>query len=136
MYPGTQVTKKTGMPSIFPYYQNRLHHPPYFSIFMAPTPPSTPPPQPIPQEPPKRKYVPRTKHYDTPIRSKIQGVVEFCEAKDVELYFNTPLKQKASKFFHVTATQGYEIIKSSELRMRCYQDLNETRGRPLKVQPE
>lgn len=94
---------------------------------------TTPPPQPQPNNTPKPQ---RKSHYDTPTRSKLLGAVEFCEQEDIELNFDTPLKEKASKHFHLSRTQGYDILRTGQPRMQHHSVDNETRGRPLKLTSE
>ncbi|KAL2050941.1 hypothetical protein ABVK25_008839 [Lepraria finkii] len=72
-------------------------------------------------------------YYDTPTRAKVQGIVEFCEAEEVALNFDTPLKRKAAKHFHVSGASGYDFVKMSRVRsFHNREEPNETRGRKYK----
>ena len=74
---------------------------------------------------------PKYKHLDTPRRARIQGAVEFLEAKGLNIK-----RDDVFQYFGVSRASGYRLIQSEASRTRHNQDLIETRGRKLKVSGE
>lgn len=64
---------------------------------------------------------------------KFKKQSKICEQEDVELHFDTLLKQKALKHFHVQQALGYKIVKNESVRIFHNRIDDETCGCPLKV---
>jgi hypothetical protein len=64
------------------------------------------------------------KHHDTPKKAKIQGAIEFMEAKGIPFF-----KEDVFRHFGVSHNRGWQILRDSSRRHHNNSDTEEQRGR-------
>lgn len=83
----------------------------------------------------RKQKKPTKKHnvYTTPQKSKVQGAVEFCRAKNIPVD-----PREVFNFFEVIKSSGYEMIQDGapSRRLQHQEGIKDTRGRKPKMTPQ